>query len=217
LPPVVALLREDTSGRSTLSETGPPPTAEQAQGRLERDEALVAACREGRASAFEELYREHGGRMKSVARNLLGNPSDAEDAVQEAFLKLYRGLSGFKGDAALSSWLYRILVNTCLDMGRRRKRRAESLQPGPEDGAPAFDPPAPRVDPTVGLTIQSSLDRLPPLPRSVFVLYEVEGFKHREIADILGIAEGTSKHALFSARKELQARILTSRRWRPES
>lgn len=155
--------------------------------------------------------------MKSVARNLLGNASDAEDAVQEAFLKLYRGLAGFKGDAALSSWLYRILVNTCFDMGRRRKRRAENSPPEPEAGSPDFDPPAPGGDPSLRLTIRSSLDRLPALPRSVFVLYEVEGFKHREIAEILGIAEGTSKHALFSAKKELQARILTSRRWRQES
>jgi len=186
----------------------PPPTPEQ---------ALVEACREGRASAFEELYRDHGGRMKSVARNLLGNASDAEDAVQEAFLKLYRGLAGFKGDSALSSWLYRILVNTCYDIGRRRKRRAENLQPGPEADGPAFDPPAPDADPTVRLTLERSLDRLPPLPRSVFVLFEVEGFKHREIADILGIAEGTSKHALFAAKKELQALILTSRRLRRES
>jgi RNA polymerase sigma-70 factor (ECF subfamily) len=155
--------------------------------------------------------------MKSVARNLLGNASDAEDAVQEAFLKLYRGLGGFKGDSALSSWLYRILVNTCFDMGRRRRRRAENPQPEPEADAPAFDPPAPGGDPTLRFTLERSLDRLPPLPRSVFVLYEVEGFKHREIAAILGIAEGTSKHALFAAKKELQARILKSQRWRRES
>jgi RNA polymerase sigma-70 factor (ECF subfamily) len=155
--------------------------------------------------------------MKSVAMNLLGNTSDAEDAVQEAFLKLYRGLAGFKGDSALSSWLYRILVNACYDLGRRRKRRAEVTEPEPMGNRPAFDPPAPGVDPSMGLTIERSLDRLPPLPRSVFVLFEVEGFKHREIAEILGIAEGTSKHALFTAKKELQALILTSRRRRRES
>ena len=155
--------------------------------------------------------------MKSVARNLLGNAPDAEDAVQEAFLKVYRGMAGFKGDSALSSWLYRILVNTCFDMGRRRKRRAENPQPEPQAEAPAFDPPAPAMDPTLRLTLERSLNGLPDLPRSVFLLYEVEGFKHREIAEILGIAEGTSKHALFTARKELQARILTSRPWRRES
>jgi RNA polymerase sigma-70 factor (ECF subfamily) len=206
LQPVVALLQEDTAGRPTLRETDGQPNPEQ---------ALVEACREGRASAFEELYREHGGRMKSVARNLLRNETDAEDAVQEAFLKLYRGLPGFKGGAALGSWLYRILVNTCFDMGRRRTRRAESQQPDAEAGT--FDPPALGADPSLRLTLERTLEELPRLPRSVFVLYEVEGFKHREIAEILGIAEGTSKHALFAAKKELQGRILASRRRRQES
>jgi RNA polymerase sigma-70 factor (ECF subfamily) len=207
LQPVVALLQEDTAGRPNLRETDPQPNPEQ---------ALVEACREGRASAFEELYREHGGRMKSVARNLLGNTTDAEDAVQEAFLKLYRGLPGFKGEAALGSWLYRILVNTCFDMGRKRTRRAENPQPDPRS-EPSFDPPAQGADPALRLTLERTLGELPRLPRSVFVLYEVEGFKHREIAEILGIAEGTSKHALFAARKELQTRILASRRRRQES
>ena len=76
-------------------------------------------------TAFEELYRSQGSRMKSVAMNLLGNTSDAEDAVQEAFLKLHRSWTSFKGESLLSTWLYRILVNTCYDMGRRRKRRPE--------------------------------------------------------------------------------------------
>jgi RNA polymerase sigma-70 factor (ECF subfamily) len=206
LQPVVALLQEDTAGRSRLSETDSRPDPEQ---------ALVQACREGRASAFEELYREHGGRMKSVARNLLRNETDAEDAVQEAFLKLYRGLPGFKGEAALGSWLYRILVNTCFDMGRRRTRRAEDQPPDAE--AEALEPPAHGADPSLRLTLERTLEELPRLPRSVFVLHEVEGFKHREIAEILGIAEGTSKHALFAAKKELQTRILASRRRRQES
>lgn len=150
--------------------------------------------------------------MKSVAMNLLGNASDAEDAVQEAFLNLYRSIAGFKGDSALSSWLHRILVNACYDIGRRRKRRTEVIESEPPGDRLAFDPPATGDDPSMRMTLERSLDRLPRLPRTVFVLFEVEGFKHREIAEILGIAEGTSKHALFAAKKELQALILTSRR-----
>src|SRR5439155_1012778 len=75
---------------------------------------------------FEELYRSHGARMKSVAYNILGNPSDAEDAVQEAFLRAYRGIAAFKGTAQGSTWMYRILVNACHDMGRQRRREWES-------------------------------------------------------------------------------------------
>ena len=166
-------------------------------------------------AAFEDLYRSHGGRMKSVAMNLLGNSSDAEDAVQEAFLKLHRSWATFKGESLLSTWLYRILINTCYDMGRRRKRRPEPA-PEPEDAA-SPDPPAASPDHTLRLTIERALERLPELQRSVFLLFEVEGFKHREIAEILAIPEGTSKHALFTAKRELQERILASRRRRRES
>jgi RNA polymerase sigma-70 factor (ECF subfamily) len=148
--------------------------------------------------------------MKSVAMNLLGNTPDAEDAVQEAFLKLHRSLPGFKGESLLSTWLYRILVNTCYDMGRKRKRRPE---PAPEpDAQETPDPPAPASDHALRLTIERALDRLPEPQRSVFLLFEVEGFKHREIGEILDIPEGTSKHALFVAKRELQECILASRR-----
>lgn len=199
MPADVALPHEVSCWRTPLGTSEPLPAA---------DRALVDACREGRASAFEELYRSHGSRMKSVARNLLGSAADAEDAVQEAFLKLYRSLDGFKGESALSSWLYRILVNTCHDVGRRRRRRPEVLHS--ESGA--ADPRAPGGDHPLRLILEQSLARLAPLRRRVFVLFEVEGFKHREIAEILGIPEGTSKHALFAAKKELQAWILASRR-----
>jgi RNA polymerase sigma-70 factor (ECF subfamily) len=186
---------------------------------MRRTEGLEATSRSLNLSAdiaaFEELFRSHGGRMKSVAMNLLGNTSEAEDAVQEAFLKLYRSLASFKGESQLSTWLYRILVNTCYDIGRRRKRRPEPAPATDEQRRP--DPPAPAHDHALRLTIERALERLPELQRSVFVLFEVEGFKHREIAEILEIPEGTSKHALFTAKRELQERILASRLGRRES
>lgn len=166
-------------------------------------------------AAFEDLYRSHGGRMKSVAMNLLGNTSDAEDAVQEAFLKLYRSWASFKGESLRSTWLYRILVNTCYDMGRRRKRTPEPA--AKDDEQPAAEPRAPKDDPSLRLTIERAVERLPDMQRSVFLLFEVEGFKHREIAEILDIAEGTSKHALFSAKRELQERLLAQHRGRCSS
>ena len=179
------------------------------------ERALVEACREGHAWAFEELYRTHGGRMKSVAMNLLGDRSDAEDAVQEAFLKLYSSLPSFKGESLLSTWLFRILVNTCHDIGRRRTRSPERPFPA-LDAASIPEPSAPAVDHPLRLTLERFVKRLEPLPRAVFVLFEVEGFKHGEIADILGIPEGTSRHGLFAAKKQLQGLILASRQRRTD-
>jgi RNA polymerase sigma-70 factor (ECF subfamily) len=153
--------------------------------------------------------------MKSVAANLLGSTSDAEDAVQEAFLKLYRSLPGFKGDSLLGTWLYRILVNTCHDKGRRRARSAEVPEASRPEEARAPEPEAPPVDHPLRLTLERLLRGLAPLPRAVFVLHEVEGFKHPEIAGILGIPEGTSRYTLWEAKKALQAGILSSRRGSP--
>jgi RNA polymerase sigma-70 factor (ECF subfamily) len=166
-------------------------------------------------AAFEELYRSHGRRMKSVAMNLLGNTSDAEDAVQESFLKLYRSWSSFKGESLRSTWLYRILVNTCYDMGRRRKRTPAAATPADEQAA--LETPAPAGDASLRMTLERAVARLPEVQRSVFLLFEVEGFKHREIAEILDIAEGTSKHALFAAKRELQEGLLDQRRRRAEA
>jgi len=167
-------------------------------------------------AAFEELYRSHGGRMKSVAMNLLRNTSDAEDAVQEAFLKLHRSWASFKGESTLSTWLYRILVNTCYDMGRRRKRTPEPPKASDDESLPP-EPNAPVHDHPLRITIERAVERLREPQRSVFLLFEVEGFKHREIAEILEIPEGTSKHALFTAKRELQERLLAARRSRHDS
>jgi RNA polymerase sigma-70 factor (ECF subfamily) len=179
------------------------------EAEIEGTQAEIRGRRDVRA--IEELYRSHGGRMKSVARNLLGNASDAEDAVQEAFLRLYRSLPVFKGEARLSTLLYRILVNACFDTGRKRSRRGEMQDVTPECSPSAVP------DPALRMTIDRGLQTLPEPQRSVFLLCEVEGFTHREVGEILGIPEGTSKHALFLARKALQALVLGLRRRRSES
>ena len=155
---------------------------------------------------FEELYRSHGARMKSVAYNILGNPSDAEDAVQEAFLRAYRGIAAFKGTAQGSTWMYRILVNACHDMGRQRRRRRDETELVPEDQLPASTAHA-ATDAPLRMTLEKAVAALRPRHRDVFLLFEVEGFLHREIAEILDIAEGTSKSLLFEARRELQSTL----------
>ena len=161
---------------------------------------MTGTGNEDALAAFEGLYATHGVRLKSIACNLLGNVADAEDAVQEAFLKAYRAWGGFKGDSAPFTWLYRILVNSCMDAGRRRKRRRED----PEPEAPAELRPAAGGDHPLRLALEAALGRLAPRLRAVFLLAEAEGFTHREIACILDIAEGTSKSDLFQAKRELR-------------
>jgi RNA polymerase sigma-70 factor (ECF subfamily) len=153
--------------------------------------------------AFEELYRTQGRRMKSLAFNMLGSVADAEDAVQEAFLRAYRSWPEFRGQAALSTWTYRILFNACYDIGRLRGKRREEAW----EDHPAADPPAPSHDHPLRATLERAIGRLKPRQREVFLLFEVEGFKHGEIAEILQIPEGTSKAALFDARRELRELI----------
>lgn len=96
------------------------PTAASSQAE---DSAMAARCRAGDLQGYERLYALHGARMKNLARNMLGNPMDAEDAVQETFLKIQRSIASFRGQSSFVTWAYRILVNTCYDARRRRVRK----------------------------------------------------------------------------------------------
>jgi len=170
------------------------------------DGELFEGCRSGSLDAFERLYETHEARMKSLAWNLLGNAADAEDAVQEAFLKVYRGARAFRGRSAFSTWIYRVLVNTCYDLLRKRR-------PGHETGAAdSVDlHAAPASDHPLRLSLEQCLSRLRPRHRSVFLLFEVEGFTHKEIGEILDMPEGTSKTLLFNAKRELQGMLWARR------
>jgi RNA polymerase sigma-70 factor (ECF subfamily) len=179
---------------SAFSTPAPSPPSMGAE-----DRRLAEACAAGDTKVFEELYRKFGDRMKSVAWSHLGNASDAEDAVQETFLKIHRSAATFTGEAAFSTWAYRILVNTCYDLLRRRKRRIEETNL--DD---TVERTAPNVDDTKRMALRRMLDELPEQRRSVFTLFEIEGLSHAEIAAILGISEGNSKWILFATKKELQ-------------
>ena len=139
--------------------------------------------------------------MKSVAANILGNRTDAEDAVQEAMLKVYRGAARFRGGASVSTWLYRILLNTCYDFLRQSRRRAETSMPPAEA---AMTPPAGSRDHPLRLSIEKALSRLEPRERTAFLLCEVEGFSHREAGEMMDVGEGASRALLFRARRNLQ-------------
>ena len=128
------------------------------QGRAV-DSELLEGYREGSLPSFERLYEEHGARMKSIASNLLGDLADAEGAVQETFLKVYGGLSLFRRGASFSTWIYRILVNTCYDLMRKNRRRAE----GPLPARPLFA--AGEADHPLRLSIETAVRRLEPQER----------------------------------------------------
>jgi RNA polymerase sigma-70 factor (ECF subfamily) len=179
---------------------GPNPAAVDAQGE---DAALAAACRSGDLRAYERLYAMHGARMKNLARNLLGNPTDAEDAVQETFLKVHRSVASFRGQSSFVTWTYRILINTCYDARRSRLRKKEVANEDSEE-SPGLEPRAPGAHPALRLALERALARLTQHQRDVFLLYEVEGFRHAEIAGMLEMTETASKNTLFQAKKNLR-------------
>ena len=165
------------------------------------DHRIASACAAGDSAIFEFIYRQYGTRMKSIAYNHLGNVSDAEDAVQETFLKVHRAASTYNGESAFGTWLYRVLINTCYDALRRRQRR---IQEAPIDDVITTERATNSVDDAKRMTLRKMLNELPEQRRSVFLLFEVEGLSHAEIAQTLNITEGNSKWILFATKKQLQ-------------
>jgi RNA polymerase sigma-70 factor (ECF subfamily) len=138
----------------------------------------------------------------------LGNPLDAEDAVQETFLKIQRSIAGFRGQSSFVTWTFRILVNTCHDARRKRTRKKEVAHEDLAQGdAPPIEPRAPGSHPSLKLALERALAELTQHQRDVFLLYEVEGFKHSQIAETLEITEAASKNTLFQAKKNLRAML----------
>jgi len=168
------------------------------------DAALAAACRAGDLHAYERLYQLQGARMRNLARNLLGTVSDAEDAVQDTFLKVQRSIANFRGQSSFVTWIFRILVNTCHDVRRSRMRRKEIVAEEREERATPAEPRAPGAHPTLKLALERAIAQLTHHQRDVFLLYEVEGFRHAEIAELLEISETASKNTLFQAKKNLR-------------
>ena len=167
------------------------------------DASLAAACQAGDLRAFERLYHLHGSRMKGIARNLLGTTSDAEDAVQDTFLKIQRSIASFRGQSSFATWSFRILINTCYDARRSRMRKKEVAHQEPDE-SPRPEPRAASAHPSLRIALERALAQLTHHQRDVFLLYEVEGFCHSEIASILDISETASKNTLFQAKKNLR-------------
>ena len=168
------------------------------------DAALAAECQSGDLRAYERLYALHGAKMKNLARNVLGSALDAEDAVQETFLKVQRSIATFRGQSSFVTWTYRILINTCYDARRSRLRKKEVTTDDDSEETPRIEPRAPWAHPSLRMALERALGKLTRHQRDVFLLYEVEGFRHAEIAGMLDITETASKNTLFQAKKNLR-------------
>lgn len=170
------------------------------------DLELAARCRAGDADAFEELYRQHARRLYNLVVRMIGSPDEAQDLLQEVFLQAHRKLAGFRGESTLGTWLYRLAMNHCLDhlRGRQAKmaRATDSLDD--EDAVEVAAPAPPVPQPISRMDLERAIAALPAGSKAVFLLHDVEGFEHREIAEILGISEGTSKSQVHKARLKLR-------------
>jgi RNA polymerase sigma-70 factor (ECF subfamily) len=168
------------------------------------DLALVQRSLAGAPGAFEELYRTHAPRLFGLACRLVGR-ADAEDLLQDVFLTAHRKLASYKGESALGTWLFRLATNVCLDHLRSKGTRLGQVS-DPLDDEPLAPPAA--TGPVLGVVDRLDLERavasLPPGCRTVFVLHDIEGREHQEIASLLGISDGTSKSQLHKARMRLR-------------
>jgi RNA polymerase sigma-70 factor (ECF subfamily) len=169
----------------------------------------VDRCRRGEEGAFEELYRAHAGRLYSLIFRMIGAATDAEDLLQDVFLAAHRKMGSFRGEAALGTWLYRLAVNQCLDFLRGRQvkmaRATDSLD---EEGAAEPADVASVVPSAITkLDLERAIAKLPDGCRTAFVLHDVEGHEHKEIAEMLGVSEGTSKSQVHKARMKLRAAL----------
>jgi RNA polymerase sigma-70 factor (ECF subfamily) len=173
------------------------------------DLELARRCQTGDAGAFEELYRQHAGRLYNLAIRMAGSATEAEDLLQEMFLHAHRKLGSFRGDSSLATWLYRLGMNQCLDYLRSRQARmsraTDSLDAEGAAEPVATEPVVPAV--MSRMDLERAIGQLPEGCRAAFLLHDVEGFDHHEVASILGVSEGTSKSQVHKARMKLRAML----------
>ena len=171
----------------------------------------IRLAQQGDATAFEAIYRLHSGRVHALCLRMLHDPVEAEDLTQEAFMQLFRKIQTFRGESAFSTWLHRLTVNLVLMHLRRKKLMSTSLDEATgsdeEDGSHRNDIGGPDLSLT-GLfdrfNLQTAINQLPVGHKLAFILHDVFGYEHSEIAEIRGCSEGNSKSQLHRARKRLQ-------------
>ena len=186
--------------RTRRDETGELPEAE-----------AIRLAQQGDPTAFERIYQLHSRRIYSLCLRMVSNTAEAEDLTQEAFLQLFRKIATFRGESAFSTWLHRLAVNVVLMRLRKKKVSESSLEeatePDEESGGPRRDFGAPdlRLSGSIDrVNLQRAIDELPPGYKQVFVLHDMQGYEHNEIADIMQCSIGNSKSQLHKARMRLR-------------
>ena len=203
--------KRDSQSACEDNSTKHPASLQSIENEKLRESEAVRRARNGDATVFEYLYRLHSRRVYAVCLRMIGDATEAEDLTQEAFVLLFRKIHTFRGESAFSTWLHRLVVNVVLMRLRKRTLPAVSLDatsdPNDETGSPGIDIAAP------DLSLEGSIDRinlerciarLPVGYRTIFVLHDIQGYEHHEIAGILGRSVGVSKSQLHKARTRLR-------------
>jgi len=193
------------------------------------DRVLVERARGGELDAYRQLVEKYQSRAHSIALGVIGNKEDAEDIVQDAFLKAYRNLSSFRGQSSFYTWFYRIVFNLAIDLSRKRYRRSETslgddgtldalnLHSAEDTGNLLGHVPTPDQvlhRQNIAVNIRRALDGLSSEHRAVIVLREVEGLSYSEISEVVGCSKGTVMSRLHHARKRLQRALADFMPWR---
>ena len=165
--------------------------------------SVVARAAAGDVRAFEELYRTHLPRVHALVRRMTAG-RDADELTQDVFVRLWQKIGSFRGDSSFSTWLHRLAVNVVIERFRTEQVRRARMHDGEEIFETLSAPPQTR---DIGMDFESALEKLPDGAREIFVLHDVEGHKHHEIATLLGISAGTSKAQLHRARMMLRRHL----------
>jgi RNA polymerase sigma-70 factor (ECF subfamily) len=211
-------LQSQRKTQRLLSKKGPDSRPENSSEHLNRHKPersslseAIQLAQQGDAAAFEVIYQQHCGRVYALCLRMLRDPVEAEDLAQEVFLQLFRKIHTFRGESAFSTWLHRLTANLVLMRLRRKKpvsislddingSEEEDAKPRPELGGPD-----PRLSGLIDrVNLQAAIDQLPEGYSKIFLLYDVHGYEHNEIAQILGRSIGNSKSQLHKARKCLR-------------
>ncbi|MEJ7622637.1 MAG: RNA polymerase sigma factor [Pyrinomonadaceae bacterium] len=194
---------EQGIGADTVQFAGAAPVVDLSKAK---DFDLTQAAGRGDMAAFEEVYNRHHRRVYSICLRMLQSTSEAEDLTQDVFIQLYRKIGSFRGDSAFTTWLHRMTVNQVLMHFRKRSVKFEKTT---EEGDTPDQPVTGTANPDKmrivdKIALDNAIEQLPNGYKNVFVLHDVEGYEHEEVARILGCSVGTSKSQLHKARLKLQ-------------